>query len=140
MIGIESRTDAIIRLGERLADKLKEFKSNEDNDLKVLISKAKFENQWFTESNILLALESWVEALKPANVKKWLEPYMPVLIADKRRLNIGVVNAGNIPFVGMHDLLTVILCGYSYTGKNATGDSLLLPFFASILIASLLDL
>jgi hypothetical protein len=46
-----------------------------------------------------------------------------------------VVNAGNIPLVGLHDMLCVIASGNNYVGKNASDDQYLLPFVANILFS-----
>jgi hypothetical protein len=45
-----------------------------------------------------------------------------------------VINAGNIPFVGLHDLLSVLNSGHLYFGKNSSDDKYLLPWIANLLI------
>ena len=44
------------------------------------------------------------------------------------------MNAGNIPFVGFHDFLCMLISGNNYIGKNASDDTLLLPWIAEELI------
>jgi hypothetical protein len=48
---------------------------------------------------------------------------------------IGVVMAGNIPAVGFHDFLMVLLCGHSITAKLSSDDRLLIPALAAMLVA-----
>lgn len=45
-----------------------------------------------------------------------------------RSKNIALVMAGNIPVVGFHDYLSVLLCGYSAQVKLSSKDPFLLPF------------
>jgi hypothetical protein len=134
MILTDKYIQAISRLHGSLAIILKQYDSDKDNDFKSILVKAKMENPWFTGENVKTALVNWLHALEPSKVDKWASMYsgtMKNFSADK---TIGVVNAGNIPFVGLHDLLCVILCGFNYKGKNATGDSVLLPYVSSLLI------
>ena len=130
---IDKRINALVSLGKSISIELEKIYSDSDNHLKEIIKKAGAENPWFTEKNILTALEQWVLALKPENVNKWTSKYINELNKTPGELTIAVVNAGNIPFVGLHDLLTVILCGHYYSGKNATGDSFLLPYISELL-------
>src|SRR5210317_1703286 len=51
-------------------------------------------NGWFTEENILYALESWSNALTINNIKTWLSKYNFNTVIPKK---IAIVMAGNIP-------------------------------------------
>ncbi len=44
-------------------------------------------------------------------------------------LRIGVLNAGNVPFVGLQDLLAVLLTGHRYLGSVSSKSPYLLPAF-----------
>ena len=46
---------------------------------------------------------------------------------------IGVVMAGNIPLVGFHDFLTVLISGHTVWAKLSTQDSFLLKYIAGLL-------
>jgi hypothetical protein len=131
MILIDKRIDAVCRLGERISLLIDHY----DNDqlTKDIILQAVRENPWFTEKNVLTALLNWIEALKSNQVEKWVHPYINNLNKGETSKNIGVVNAGNIPFVGLHDFLSILISGNNYIGKNATGDSVLLPWIASLM-------
>ena len=41
--------------------------------------------------------------------------------------------AGNIPLVGFHDFLSVLICGHSVIVKQSSNDKHLLPFLAKFL-------
>ncbi len=98
-----------------------------------LLSKTKAKNSWFTEENILFAFQAWAEELTADKIERWLSDYSKLTTKDHSPKTIGVINAGNIPLVGLHDLLCVILSGNRYLGKNASDDPYLLPFVADLL-------
>ena len=133
MILVDKRIQSLTRFGEAISLVLEGYNSESDTEFNRIINKSRSENPWFTEQNILMSLRNWVEALAEENVNIWTEKYIDELMSRRKELNIAVVNAGNIPFVGLHDLLSVLLSGNSYLGKNATGDSFLLPYITSIL-------
>jgi len=132
MILPERRIEALIQFGESIALKLGNTGLLTDEVLNSTIIKARIENPWFTEKSIRLALSNWAEALKAEEIRKWTEPYLSKIPVQKN-YNVAVINAGNIPFVGLHDLLSVLLCGFNYTAKNASGDTILLPYLVSVL-------
>ncbi len=133
MIPINRRIDALDNLGRKITRLLELFDSDHDNALRSVLVKARIENPWFTEEQSLTALKNWAVALEEDKIKYWISLYGNSIEKHKSPKKIGVVNAGNIPFVGLHDLLSVLLCGNVYIGKNATGDSILLPFIASLI-------
>ena len=133
MILVDKRIQALTRFGQTISLVLESYYSESDTEFKSVINKARSENPWFTEENILIALNNWALALEKEKIEKWAGNYLNLLKNKSKELNIAIVNAGNIPFVGLHDLLTVILTGNRYIGKNATGDSILLPYLTSLL-------
>ena len=89
-------------------------------------------NAWFTETNVRHRIESIAGSLEPAIVSKWLSKYT---IPDKQSAKtVGVIVAGNIPLAGFDDFMHLLLCGYSYCGKQSKDDNKLLPLIAEILI------
>ena len=106
--------------------------SSEFTDLKEVMIRAFQKNGWFTEGNILHALENWGEVLTEENIHQFFIRY-PNFNTVVHPQNIGVINAGNIPFVGLHDLLIVLFSGHNYVGKNASDDPFLLPWIANVL-------
>jgi len=91
-------------------------------------------NGWFTEANIKKALGSWSKALTRENLEKWLSAYPENIGVSK---NIGVICAGNIPLVGFHDVLSVILAGHKALIKLSSEDNKLIP--ALLFLAAKLD-
>ena len=52
----------------------------------------------------------------------------------RERSNILCIHAGNLPLVGLQDVIAVLLAGYCYTGKISRKDPYLLPSILSWLI------
>jgi len=94
--------------------------------------KASVANPWFTTENIRFAFRAWASELTPDNLGRWSSIYQDRL-ADVSARNIAVIMAGNIPLVGMHDFLSVLLCGHKFLGKLSQDDKFLLPAVAGVL-------
>ena len=69
--------------------------------LAEIIEKANIQNPWFTPDNIRLSIDGLTHYLDENKFNKWLSKYD---ISDALPKNIGVIMAGNIPLVGIHDL------------------------------------
>lgn len=96
-----------------------------------MYQRAKNENSWFTEQNIALALEGIQRYLDETKLKAWTQDLPPQPSKVKK---VGVVMAGNIPLVGFHDFLTVLISGHKLLAKLSSQDSSLLKHIAGILI------
>jgi len=94
------------------------------------IKLAQEQNGWFDKENILYALEGWAQQLNEGNLKEWLKPYDIDLKTSK---TIAIVMAGNIPLVGFHDFLSVLVSGHDVLVKQSSNDKHLLPFLTKYL-------
>ncbi|MGY5846713.1 acyl-CoA reductase [Salegentibacter sp. HM20] len=88
-------------------------------------------NGWFTRENIVFSLQQWHNALKRKNLQSWLQAYDLENSGGKK---VGIVMAGNIPLVGFHDFISVLLTGHSVLVKLSSQDKLMLPLIAQYLI------
>ncbi len=77
-------------------------------------------------------LHSWAVLLTFQNLEHWTHPY-PLPDHSPVR-NILVITAGNIPLVGFHDFLTVLISGNRFIGRLSSRDSMLLKILAEELI------
>lgn len=97
-----------------------------------LLQRAKNTNGWFTEQNCLQALQNWGKALSSSSLTKWVNQYtFPDQVTSKQ---IGLVLAGNIPLVGFHDVLSVLMTGHRAVVKLASSDPFLIPFLIDRLV------
>ena len=82
-------------------------------------------NAWFTRESCMYALGYWGEMLQERLLEGWLERYPT---PEGNGLDVALVLAGNIPLVGLHDVLSVLLTGNRAIVKCASNDQVLLPF------------
>ncbi len=101
------------------------------DSLDEIIEQAAYKNQWFTPDNIRLSFDGLIRYLDETNLKKWLGNYDFQNITPKK---VGVVMAGNIPMVGIHDMICVLLSGHKLMAKLSHQDDVLLQFIANELI------
>lgn len=89
-------------------------------------------NSWFTRENVYFSIQNWANALTAFNIEKWLSAYN---FFEKDPKTVAIVMAGNIPLVGFHDFLCVLISGNKALIKLSSNDKQLLPFLAQYLIA-----
>lgn len=95
---------------------------NWKEEAEYAVSDAEAYNNWFTKDNITLALKSWAEALTEENLLAWTKDY-PFAEMPK---NVGIIMAGNLPLVGFHDLLSVVISGNNALIKTSSKDDKLI--------------
>ena len=137
---LENRTNAFITLGNVLrsfiTNTLETYSSNDcekhflDN-LEFQINQAVHHNGWFTKENVYFALETWASVLSESNIKKWTDTYDFSKVSQK---TVGIVTSGNIPLVGFHDFISVLMSGHTLLIKQSSNDQKLLPIIADFLI------
>lgn len=138
---LTERKEAFIYLGNFLS----QFTKNElikdenipHNDLffeKInrQIQSAQEHNPWFTIENIKFALKQWSQALSEQNLNRWVSSYSFEKVTPKK---VAIVMAGNIPLVGFHDFLSVLITGHRVLIKQSSKDKQLLPYLAKYLEA-----
>jgi hypothetical protein len=118
-------TEAFIKLGKHLQDLSEE-------ELIGWKREAEIQNKWFTEDNVQKALDGIIFMLRKDNLDKWLSAYVLPVVAPRK---IGVVMAGNIPLVGFHDLLCVLLSGNILIAKLSSDDTVLMKRIVALLIS-----
>lgn len=100
--------------------------------MKSLIQNEYIHHSWFIPPFIEEALKGINYMLFEEKLNKWLSAY-PAIQSKTQSNRIGVVMAGNIPMVGFHDFLCVLLTGDIFVGKLSSNDKHLLPALAEIL-------
>jgi hypothetical protein len=104
------------------------------NEFKNLISLSQSHNGWYTPENVCFSIQSWAKALTEGNLDQWLSAY-DFSNFEKKQKTVGLILAGNIPLVGFHDFLSVLISGHKVLVKTSSNDQLLLPFLANYLIS-----
>lgn len=120
MATLLNRTEIIETLGE-LGNRISALTDETREDLAL---GAANENPWFTADNVEKSLTGAAKLLEKETLNEWAHPYP----AAKNPKKIGLVLAGNIPLVGLHDLLAVWVSGHIATIKLSSKDSYLTRF------------
>lgn len=139
---IDNRIKAFVTLGAFLKQFSEQGERQADNtlnklfynDFNELIQSAHYSNGWFTEENVRNALGAIASNLNKELLVDWLSHYIKTLSDKKQAKRVAVIMAGNIPLVGFHDMLCVLLSGNIFVGKLSSDDKLLLPAISKILI------
>jgi hypothetical protein len=140
---LDNRTEAFDSLGKFL----KQFSAQQPeanhhplneqfyNNFKELLTLVSIHNPWFTESNVKNAIAAIAGQLNQKQLNDWMLAYRTAINTSGKPHRIAVIMAGNIPMVGFHDMLCVLLSGNIFVGKLSSDDKLLLPYLSKILIA-----
>lgn len=102
----------------------------EYNELITVINKQAGFNGWFKKENVLKSIYSLGTQLTEEKLNSWLSEYS----FSEEPKKIGLIMAGNIPLVGFHDFLCVLLSGNIAVCKLSSDDKTLLPALAFHLI------
>ena len=94
------------------------------------IEHAQIQNGWFQKKACIAAIQAWGAALQPKNISQWESNYQ--LMENKAPKTIAVIMAGNIPFVGLHDLISIWISGNRALVKCGTKDNILIPFIVGV--------
>ncbi len=144
MLTLEERIDTFHLLGQFLSqykeekqdDKLLKLNKHFLKEYRICIQDASLFNHWFTEDNLHFALEEWSRALDRKNLEAWTRDYdADHFEHDRGMKTVAIIMAGNIPLVGFHDLLSVLISGHKALIKPSSDDAKLIPFICQILIA-----
>jgi hypothetical protein len=143
---LPERIDALVSLGVSLKSCLQDadpdtlapdcpaeelFRSGECIDLAVQTGA---ENPWFTPYSIYHALSETCHTLEREELLEWISRYDEQELEDHPVREIGTILAGNVPLVGFHDFLSILISGHSFRGKLSGKDDKLLPFLADKLV------
>ena len=91
-------------------------------------------NSWFDAESVASAFTGVAAYLQKDELERWLANYPKVASQPEPLKQIGVVMAGNIPLVGFHDYLTVLLSGNKLVAKPSSNDDYLLKLLHQQLV------
>lgn len=103
------------------------------DDFERLIHLSQSHNGWYTPEQVYFSIKSWADALTEENISKWVSKYD--FNTNQKEKTVALILAGNIPLVGFHDFLSVLITGNKALVKTSSNDQHLLPFLAKYLIA-----
>lgn len=120
-----ARISAFVKLGKAI----KELSPDEKEEL---LWRVENNNNWFTKDSIESSLKGIAFMLSAEKLDAWLSIY--TLIEVENLKSVGLMMAGNIPAVGFHDLMCVILSGHQAVIKLSSSDEILMKWIIKKLI------
>ena len=112
----------LVHLGAWFRGEIDGEGSNDEDLLRM----AEAQNRWFTPDFMRQAMESNGEMLQAPVLKKWVSSY-PGIDQPRSPKKVGLVLAGNLPMVGWHDVLSVLIAGHHAVVKCSSEDKVLIP-------------
>lgn len=126
----DDRINAFKKLGDFLSNYTLEIDSNSSHPFEVEIQRSQIYNKWFTKSNVRSAISGVCYMLSQQSLNEWMKDYKE----PSQPKTVAVIMAGNIPIVGFHDFLSVLICGHSIKVKLSKDDNKLFPLIVAELI------
>jgi hypothetical protein len=112
----------ITELGRRLL--------NPDAGLQQLIETEQHHNPWFTPQSVQHAITAAGNSLTEDNLEHWLARYT---LVEHQPKTVGLILAGNLPLVGFHDVLCVLISGHKALIKASSQDARLIKYILQLL-------
>jgi hypothetical protein len=131
-MNLQERISSFAALGETLRNSLDENSAGTSDKLNLLIKNQQIHNPWFTPENVRRAVNSIANELTEENLTRWTNTY-PRLREEFIPLNVGIIMAGNIPLVGFHDFLSVLITGNNLIAKTSSKDHELILHISDLL-------
>ena len=123
-MNLQQRIAAFSRLGDYVRALTQESFNH-------LAEKAALENPWFTPDNVQRAFKGLSQYLDYNKLSEWADNYR---LDKQASLTVAIIMAGNIPLVGFHDLLCVLISGHNALVKYSSKDSELIKHLVNKLI------
>jgi len=92
----------------------------------AVVKRLEFSNPWFTENNTRQALGGLALWLQKEALESWSAQYPE----SNRTKRVAIIMAGNIPLVGFHDFLCVVMSGHHAVCKLSSQDA---PLWQAVL-------
>lgn len=126
-MNIQARIEAFFTLGDK-------YLNTNNPSFSSVKKEANVQNAWFLPEFIDQSAKQIVEQfLQLPELKKWVNLY-PEIANQPTNIKVGIVMAGNIPMVGFHDLLSVLIAGHIAVVKFSSKDKILMQFVIDSLI------
>jgi len=113
---LSDRISAFVQLGIRISNLLEDEKFS-------LFRQAENQNAWFTQRSMEQALEGIRVMLDSQALERWLFSYK--FFNPRSPKQVGLMLSGNIPAVGFHDILSVLISGHTACVKLSSQDAAL---------------
>ena len=108
--------------------------ANKDNPtINTSFDSIKTSNPWFSEENISLSISSVSKMLDEEALINWTSKYD--FKSKSTKSKVFIIMAGNLPLVGFHDFLSVLISGNIAVVKLSSKDNILPKILIEIMIS-----
>ena len=108
--------------------------ANKDNPtINTSFDSIKTSNPWFSEENISLSISSISKMLDEEALINWTSKYD--FKSKSTKSKVFIIMAGNLPLVGFHDFLSVLISGNIAVVKLSSKDNILPKILIEIMIS-----
>lgn len=123
-MNLSKRIELLVALGEHL--------KREDEEMRMLRERAQSENRWFIPQYSFLAGKNLAETILNGDQLRKLAEQCGASdpLVDK---TVGLIMAGNIPYVGVHDMVCIFLAGLKQRIKVSSKDTILTQDLANLI-------
>ena len=118
--------DILVKLGKQLQEL--------DEQFDHLIESAHQYNAWFISKNVRQAILLIGNMLNREDLTHWFSLQKRKEVSIHEIKKVGLILAGNIPAVGFHDILCVLVSGHQALIKMSSQDQKLIPYMLQKLI------
>jgi hypothetical protein len=141
-LSLEDRIAALVQLGKVLRDlsaglpwqgHASGLGEVEYTELDQAVRSAQQHNGWATEENVRHALGAWGTLLNNEGLRQWTERYPALNEHRSAPRTVGAILAGNVPLVGLHDVLCIWLSGHRARVKTSSQEPRLIPLLMTTL-------
>ena len=126
VLSLNQRIQVLADLGEMIRFELNSSPYNEA--FENLLNKVNHSNPWFTIESIIQSLSSWSILLENNHLNQFISGYETQLFEKNNDKVVLLILAGNIPLVGMHDVVCSFLSGSKSMIKVSSKDALLIKY------------
>ncbi len=113
-----------------IQEAIDEWLRPDNTDLKKAVVQT-IEEKLFEGDDVRFQIKWLKKSLRKEVLKQWVSKHRDDIAASPK--NVVCLHAGNIPLVGLQDLLAVLLTGHRYVGKVSRKDPYLMPSFFKVL-------
>ena len=132
-MNLEQRIKAFVQLGDFLSDFTNQKEKSDFSEFfkgfEEVLKLAYVENGWFTQEYIYESLKGIIHFCKEEELQKLVSQ----IEGNSSSKTVATIMAGNIPAVGFHDMLCVLLSGHKILLKLSSDDKVLISFFVRFL-------
>ena len=124
-MNLNERISLFSSLGNIIAEK-------DNQTINTSFDRIKNSNPWFSQENVLLSLSSVSKMLTKEALIDWTSKYDFKSTSKKK---VFIIMAGNLPLVGFHDFLSVLISGNVAVVKFSSKDNILPRILIELMIA-----